>query len=320
MSNAADLVSVIIPAWNASATIDRTLRSVRGQTHRYLDIVVVDDGSSDDTVRICTDHAASDPRIRVITQGNGGVAAARNCGISKARGDLIAPIDADDLWDPSKLEKQLALLQRRPNVALVYTWFAIVDAEDRIAVLDSRSEAEGDVLKALCLRNIVGNGSSALMRRRAMEEAGGYDTGLRQQQAEGCEDYKLYFKIAERHEFALVREYLTGYRELPSNMSSNLLKMLRSRDLCVADFRSRHPEFGPLFDDGRIRLMRFMLSRAARCGRIGDAARLFSGMLTSNPRATVRSFGELARRRLAPPSKKTANGNLAVGDRFPFSV
>src|SRR5215475_4737819 len=115
-----DAVTVVIPAYNAEATLDETLRSVRSQTHRALEILIVDDGSSDGTPEVALAHAAADPRVRLIQQSNGGVAAARNRGIEEARATLIAPVDADDLWAPTKIERQVAALHRGgPRVALV---------------------------------------------------------------------------------------------------------------------------------------------------------------------------------------------------------
>ena len=107
------LVGVVVPAYNAAATLDETLRSVRAQTHRALEIIVVDDGSLDDTAAIARRHAAEDERVRVLCQANAGVAAARNAGWQSSRADLIAFIDADDLWAPTKIERQLQALARR---------------------------------------------------------------------------------------------------------------------------------------------------------------------------------------------------------------
>src|SRR5260370_12794376 len=117
-----DLVTVIIPAFNAARTIDETLRSVRSQTHRRLEILVVDDGSVDATAQIVRSHAAEDRRIRLIQQPNSGVAAARNRAIAEATSDYVAPIDADDLWQPDKIEKQLTRLHPHDEpAALVST-------------------------------------------------------------------------------------------------------------------------------------------------------------------------------------------------------
>src|SRR5260221_13860612 len=90
-----ELVSVIIPAYNAQATLDETLNSVRSQTHRNLEIVVVDDGSTDDTAIVAQRHSAVDSRVHIIRQDNAGVAAARNAGIAATSGRYVAPIDAD---------------------------------------------------------------------------------------------------------------------------------------------------------------------------------------------------------------------------------
>src|SRR5262245_57856494 len=97
------VVSVVVPAFNAGATLDQTLRSVRAQTYTHLEVIVVDDGSKDATAEIALAHAKSDARIRLVRQANGGVASARNAGIREARAALVAPIDADDLWAPTKI-------------------------------------------------------------------------------------------------------------------------------------------------------------------------------------------------------------------------
>src|SRR5689334_6839377 len=123
--DADSVVGVVIPAYNAAATLDETLCSVRAQTYLTLEIIVVDDGSRDATPEIALRHAAGDRRVRLIRQANAGVAAARNRGIEETRADLVAPIDADDLWAPTKIARQMEVLRRAsPETALVYTWSA----------------------------------------------------------------------------------------------------------------------------------------------------------------------------------------------------
>ena len=107
-----ELVSVVIPAYNAGATIAETLASALGQTYRDLEIIAVDDGSTDDTAAVVAGAAANDPRIRLLRQANSGVAAARNYGIAEARANLIAILDADDLWHPTKVAKQVAAIRQ----------------------------------------------------------------------------------------------------------------------------------------------------------------------------------------------------------------
>jgi len=126
------LVSAIVPAYNAAKTIDETLRSVRAQTYRNLEIIVVDDGSKDETAAIAEAHAGQDPRLRVIRQNNAGVAAARNAGILAARAEFVAPVDADDIWAPAKIARQLSLMKENPNATLCYTWWACIDHRGRV--------------------------------------------------------------------------------------------------------------------------------------------------------------------------------------------
>jgi glycosyltransferase involved in cell wall biosynthesis len=288
-----ETVSVIIPAFNAEATIDETLRSVRAQTYCRLEIAVVDDGSTDRTAQIVRAHAKADPRIHLYSQPNAGVAAARNLGVARTSGAYVAPIDADDLWAPTKIERQVRLMTcSRKRLGLVYTWFCVINEAGRVQMHEFRADAEGSVLAELLRRNLVGSGS-ALMRRRAIEEAGGYDTALRGAGAEGCEDYKLYLAIAERYEFAVVRDYLTGYRELPASMSGDVPKMVRSRDLTIADYAVRYPELRDDIRLGRIRFLRFMIARCWRQRRTATALKLLTDMMRVHPIQAIQIMWEL---------------------------
>jgi len=205
---------------------------------------VIDDGSLDRTAEIVREFMAHDPRVRLLQQANAGVAAARNYGIRMSRGSLIAPLDADDLWKRTKLEQQVAcFLAADDKLALVYTWSHNIDEDGRIMRWKrNRPEEEGRVFHQLVEANLIGNGSTPLMRRDHVLQAGGYDPELRAQNAEGCEDWKLYLALAERYEFAVVRESLVGYRQTPGMMSRNQWAMKRSYDLLFDDVRRRHPE------------------------------------------------------------------------------
>ena len=268
-------MSVVIPAYNASRTIEETLESVINQTHSNLEVLVVDDGSTDETMEMAQSFAARDQRIQLIRQANGGVAAARNAGIAAASGAFVAPLDADDLWHPAKIERQLRVFEENDGrMGLVYTWFALIDHRSRVMQLRHRPTHEGEVLGPLAYHNFIGNGSSAMFRREALAHTTGYDSTLRARGGQGCEDWKLYFQIAERYRFGLVRQALTGYRHLDDNMSSDVLQMLRSRDLCTLDLLPFHPELEPAFRSGRNRLSRFLFHRAIRRGRPSEIGRL----------------------------------------------
>lgn len=322
----AEAVTVVIPSHNAAATIDETLRSVRAQTHTALEILVVDDGSQDTTADVVKRHTAQDSRVRLIRQANAGVAAARNRGIAEASAALIAPVDADDLWHPHKIELQLqALRDAGEQVALVYTWSALIDEHSHIISLGYHPQEEGDVLHRMCLGNLVGNGSSTLMRKAAVLEAGGYNSSLRARNAQGCEDYELYLKIALRHHFALVQSYLTGYRQTATNMSSDIIRMLRSFDLVTDAFSEIQPEMDPALRKGRQYFLHWSYSRAVLAGRWGEAARVAYEMLRWDRRPPLITWGRvpevLVRETLLSPAKRMLNLMLTAAPppcRFPI--
>lgn len=258
----AELVSVVIPAYNAVATLDDTLRSVRAQTHEALEIIVVDDGSRDETAELARRHAAADARVRVVEQANAGVAAARNTGWAQARSDFIAFVDADDLWHATKIERQLAALKADPAAGLAYCWYKVIDADDNIIDESDTNRWAGDVFDRLCVSNFIGNGSAVLVRRAALEHAGGFESGLRAAGAQGCEDYLFALRVAEKYAFAVVPDYLVGYRHLPDNMSSNMARMLRSWMLAVDEMKARHPDKARLLMKGLVFYVTWLLHKA----------------------------------------------------------
>lgn len=284
----ADLVSVIVPAYNAEATLDETLRSVRGQTHRALEIIVVDDGSTDSTRALAERHAAADARVRVLRQTNAGVAAARNAGWQQARSPFIAFVDADDLWAPAKIERQLAALHAGGDrVGLVYCWFARIDAASRIVGLHDGPLWRGDVTQPILQSNFVGNGSAALVRRDALVAAGGFDVGLQARGAHGCEDYQLYCRVAERWHFALVPERLVGYRQLPDNMSSDRARMLRSWMLVHDEIIARRPDQTHAAARGLHHYALWLVNDAVSHHANGQVASLLGLLLARHPRTAI---------------------------------
>jgi glycosyltransferase involved in cell wall biosynthesis len=235
------LVCVVVPAYNAAATLDETLCSVRAQTHRALEIIVVDDGSSDETPAIVERHAVEDPRLRLLRQANAGVAAARNAGWRAAKADLISFIDADDLWAPTKIERQLqALEQAGPSTGLAYCWTARLAEDGTVSSYHDGVSHVGDALSALLRSNYIGSGSNVLVRRQALVDTDGFDAGLREAGAQGCEDWLFCCRVAQSHHFACVPEYLVGYRYRERAMSRDRRQMLRSHVMmCTQLIRKR---------------------------------------------------------------------------------
>jgi len=282
--HSAPLVSVVVPAYNAVNTINETLHSVRDQTYANLEIIVVDDGSTDGTASHVLRHCMEDARVRMISQLNQGIAAARNAGIAKAISDYIAPVDADDLWHPTKIERQMeAMLAGGGEVGLVYTWSALIDGESLVISSQPGSNEEGDVLHRMCGGNFIGNGSSPLMLRRAILEVGGYDRSLQDCGAPGCEDWKLYFQLAEKYKFAVIRDHLTGYRQLPGSMSSNVPGMMRSYDLVMEFFRKKYPLYAEDFRAGKSETLHWYLMAALKSSRWQDALVIAIMMVKHDP-------------------------------------
>lgn len=318
-----DLVTVIVPAHNAAKTIGRTLDSVSAQTYRNLEILVIDDGSTDQTVNIVRTHSRTDSRIRLIRQANAGVAAARNRGVSEALGSYVAPVDADDLWMPSKIAKQMALMHERgAQVGLVYTWLAKIDPQDRILSLKHCPLDEGQVFLAMCSGNMIGNGSSPLMRKHVVDECGGYDPTLRARGGQGCEDLQLYLKIAERYEFAVVKEHLTGYRRAPGNMSSDVRQMFRSRELVLSAFEAAYPQHAEVFHQGRNYAFKWLTVRALNEGQFRTAYALCAAALR-NDRANARWMPDavvsaLARKAFPKRARRFVKRLLKIEDRPRF--
>jgi glycosyltransferase involved in cell wall biosynthesis len=238
-------VSVIIPACNAERTLVETVESVLAQTLQDIEVIVIDDGSTDATQEIARSFAARDPRVRVIVQANGGVADARNAGIRAARAPLVSPIDADDLWHPKFLEKvHAALTAGGEDTLFAFAYHRGIDERGIVLGSTPLQRVEGYAFNRFLIRNFVGNGSGMMFRRDAALAVGGYERRLQHEfNAVGCEDWLLQMRLAARGNVAMVCEYLVGYRKLPSSMSADQVRM----------YRSRAYAFEILFDETRCR-------------------------------------------------------------------
>lgn len=268
------LVSVVIPAYNAEAYIERTLLAICRQKYTHLEIIVIDDGSIDRTAAIVRAHARRDGRIRLMQKTNGGVASARNLGIEQARGEFIAPIDADDIWYPWAMSKLVARFQAcSPKVGVVYTWSIDINEWDQPSGNFHASMVSGDVYKTLICHNFLGNASSTLIRKVCFDVVGGYDSGLKAQKAQGCEDWDLYLRLADQYDYSVVPEFLVGYRKLSTGMSGDFSQMARSHRLMLQTARSQHPELPDFIY--RISCSSFYLYLAQQC----DASRNSQGVL-----------------------------------------
>lgn len=207
-------VSVVMAAFNAAATLPETLAGIEAQGYGDFELIVVDDGSSDATPQVLERHAAASSRLRWERQANAGVAAARTRALALARGELVAFVDADDLWSPRKLARQVPLFDR-PEVGLVYC-----DVRDLLpggaapqSWFQAKAPARGEVLARLFAGNFICT-SSVVVRKAELLAAGGFDPAMRFN-----EDYDLWLRLADRVEFDYVDEVLVGKRALASSLT-----------------------------------------------------------------------------------------------------
>jgi glycosyltransferase involved in cell wall biosynthesis len=235
------LVSIVTPAYNAAHFIRATIRSVLAQTYPHWEWIIVDDGSTDATATIVA--TCDDARVRLVRGGRTGLpAAARNAGLRRARAELVAFLDADDLWRPELLATQLAYLAAHPTVGLVFSrYYVWVDRhlQARQVVPDTRDLPNpGNMLPALCLHNYIGP-SSVVVRRALLDAVGGFDED---RQLRGVEDYDLWLRLAERTLFGCVDRPLYWYRIHSGNLSANERHIAEGRILAVERALARCPD------------------------------------------------------------------------------
>lgn len=203
-------VSVVIPAYNAERFLRDALESAVRQTLAPMEILVIDDGSTDETGRL----AASVQGVRCIRQSNAGVSAARNRGIEEARGEFVALLDADDAWMPEKLAVQLTGLRSNQ-----FAFSARTETDELLKpVRIARGGFPGSLLEGLLFHgNVVGTPSSVMAPRQALLDAGGFDPRLSM-----CADWDMWIRLATRLSGAYSDESLVLYRLHQGSMSTNL--------------------------------------------------------------------------------------------------
>ena len=212
------LISVVIPVYNNETTIQETIESVLSQSFSDLELIVINDGSQDSTLKIVS--SILDPRLKVFSYPNAGLAATRNRGVSHASGEYISFIDADDLWTQDKLEAQFKALQANPQAAVAYSWTDWIDEFGQFLRPGGHISVNGDVFATLLVRDFVESGSNPLIRTEALAEVGGFDESL-----PAVEDWDMWLRLAAGYEFVCVPSPQILYRVSSSSMSSNVWKM-----------------------------------------------------------------------------------------------
>lgn len=220
--------SVLIPCRNAAATLTETLASVRAQTRADWEVVAVDDGSTDETARILAAASAEDRRVRVVSGPRRGPGAARNVAAAAARGELLAFLDADDLWAPDRLAAAAETLAARPDATAVFARVAFF--ADDPARSDARSAVwrRDPTARDLLLSNPACTSSNLVVRRAAFEAAGGFREDLWH-----AEDVELMLRLLPEGALAPDARTLVHYRASAGGLSSDLDAMMEGWRACV---------------------------------------------------------------------------------------
>lgn len=263
-------ISVIIPAYNAEHTILDTIKSVQQQTFSDYEIIVINDGSEDRTLELV--EQVEDPRLKVFSYKNGGLSTARNRGITRATGEYITFLDADDLWTPDKLEAQLAALEKHPEAGVAYSWTNFMDEKGESFRAGEPIWFEGNVYADLLSDNFIASGSNPLIRKKAIESVGEFDTTLR-----SCEDWDYMLRLAARWAFVVVPKPQILYRLSLGTMSSKINVMEEAHLIVIEKaFQSIPPELKPLKNKILANMYRIMahlcLTRIPNAGGVGLAS------------------------------------------------
>ena len=224
-------ISVIIPTYNRETTITKAIESVLNQTYPVQEVIVVDDGSKDNTEEVV--GQIGDERIRYVkTPENHGAGAARNYGVKQARCELIAFHDSDDEWVVDKIEKQMTYLETHPDVGLVYTAFTAYCNNQHFdypeGCMSSATEYEGDILRKLLVHNVVDT-PTILMSKNIFDEMGGFDENM-----DALEDWELAIRVAKKYRLGFVGEPCVKVSLEGNRMSSDIAKHYKNNCYILA--------------------------------------------------------------------------------------
>ncbi len=217
------LVSVVVPVFNAEETVGMAIQSLVRQTYSYLEIVIVDDGSTDASAAAIS--KIKDARIRVLQQGHQGLVRALRLGCAEARGEYLARLDADDVAHTRRMGTQIEYLEKHPEVGLLGTWARIERQDGAVQIF--APPADDPMLRRYLLRDNPFVHSSVMVRRAALEEAGGYSAGAN-------EDYRLWIRIARSWKLGVLTEALVAHRIRSASLSRHTGRRatLRARLRC----------------------------------------------------------------------------------------
>lgn len=231
------LVSIVIPTYNHEQYLARAIKSVLKQTHKNAEIIICDDGSSDNTKEVIKKFKHH-KKIRYYYQSNQGLASTRNLGIKKAKGEFIAFLDSDDYWLPKKIEKQLKIFTKNKQIGLVYCFHYWVSEAGKITG-KKKKNYRGDIWQDLLQGNlIVGSGSAAVVKKECFDKIGLFDESLK-----SCEDWDMWLRIARVYQIDLTPELLVKITQHPHKIKQQKWSLARGRFKVIKKNLSYLPEF-----------------------------------------------------------------------------
>lgn len=244
-------VSVVIACHQGEAFLPASLESALAQTHSRLEVVAVDDASNDATPEILDAYAKEHPERVVVVhrEATEGPCRARRLGFERARGDFLCWLDQDDIWQPDKVERQLAVMNEQPDVGLVYSYFDAFDSDTGTTIPwpDGRRDHEGDVLEQLFVEGCFIGSITTMVRRTALSTRG---LQIRDRDFSFGDDYYLWLSLALDWKVARIPRVLAHYRRHAGNESARLARERNVHLARVALLR----EFVSEYPDARARL------------------------------------------------------------------
>jgi glycosyltransferase involved in cell wall biosynthesis len=230
------LASVVIPNYNHGQYVGNAIRSVLGQEYRDFEIIVVDDGSTDNSRDVVAQFG---DQVRYIWQENQGLSAARNTGLEAAKGAYIGLLDADDMYEPDFLSSLVSVLEANPDADGIFCGYRFVDhLNNPLPQVEARLIPDGQLYRALLDGNFLVP-ESMLVRRRCYKNVGLFDETLR-----ACEDWDMWLRITSRHKIVGTTKVLTRHRILPGSMSADPIRMFSNRVAVVEKHFGPEPASG----------------------------------------------------------------------------
>ncbi len=272
-------VSVVMPVYNVASFVEEAIKSVLDQSFTDFELIIVDDGGSDNSLALC--KGFDDPRIQIVSQSNRGLAGARNSGIALAKGDYVALLDSDDRWDRAKLLLHVIHLDASPSIDVSYSGSQLIDRGGMPLRQAQRPKCEAISPAHILCRNPVGNGSAPVIRKTALDTVSFvraeeprricyFDEDFRQ-----SEDIEMWTRMAIQYgcTFEGIAPLLTEYRVDSGGLSANMIRQYQFWLLMIEKLRKVDPVFLARHEQrARAYQLRYLARRAVQVGDTGMAA------------------------------------------------